>query len=119
MEQLKNILNDSGYTLFYDFDVQHQLWGIDLRAKFADVYANDAQYILVFLSKHYPEKNWTNFEFEDGKDARTKRTATYLLPVVIDDVTVVGLSSNVGHIDLRRCGVEELAESLIDMIEQG
>jgi hypothetical protein len=119
VEQLKNMLNDSGYTVFYDFDVQHQLWGIDLRAKLADVYANDAQYMLVFLSKHYPEKDWTNFEFEVGKDARTKRTATYLLPVVIDDVTVVGLSSNVGHIDLRRCGVEQLAASLIDKIEQG
>jgi len=119
VEQLKNMLNDSGYTVFYDFDVQHQLWGIDLRAKLADVYANDAQYMLVFLSKHYPEKDWTNFEFEVGKVARTKRTATYLLPVVIDDVTVVGLSGNVGHIDLRRCSVEQLAASLIDKIEQG
>ncbi len=119
VERLKNILNNSGYTVFYDFDVQHQLWGIDLRAKLADVYANDAQYMLIFLSKHYPEKDWTNFEFEIGKDARSKRTATYLLPVVIDDVAVVGLSSNVGHIDLRRCSVEQLAASLIDKIEQG
>lgn len=119
VEQLKNILNDSGYTVFCDFDVQHQLWGIDLRAKLADVYANDAQYMLVFLSKYYPDKDWTNFEFEVGKDARSKRTATYLLPVVIDDVTVVGLSSNVGYIDLRRCSVEQLAISLIDKIEQG
>lgn len=119
VEQLKNILNDSGYTVFYDFDVQHQLWGIDLRAKLADVYANDAQYMLIFLSKYYSEKDWTNFEFEVGKYARSKRTATYLLPVVIDDVTVVGLSSNVGHIDLRRCGVEQLAASLIEKIEQG
>lgn len=119
VEQLKNILNDAGYTVFYDFDVQHQLWGIDLRSKLADVYANDAQYMLIFLSKYYPEKDWTNFEFEIGKDARSKRTSTYLLPVVMDDVTVIGLSSNVGHIDLRRCGVEQLAASLIDKIEQG
>jgi hypothetical protein len=119
VERLKNILNDSGYTVFYDFDVQHQLWGIDLRAKLADVYANDAQYMLIFLSNHYPEKDWTNFEFEIGKNARSKRTGSYLLPVLIDDVTVVGLSSNVGHIDLRRCTVEQLAESMIEKIEQG
>jgi hypothetical protein len=103
--------------MFYDFDVQHQLWGVDLRAKLADVYANDAQYMLIFLSKHYPEKDWPNFEFEIGKEARSKRTSTYLLPVVIDDVAVVGLP-NVGHIDLRRCTVEQLAVSLIDKIEQ-
>ena len=119
VERLKNLMNDAGYTVFYDFDVQHQLWGIDLRAKLADVYANDAQYMVVFLSEHYPEKNWTNFEFEIGKDARSKRTATYLLPVIIDEVHVVGLSSNVGHIDLRRCSVDQLALSLIEKIEQG
>lgn len=118
VETLKNILNESGYTVFYDFDVQHQLWGIDLRTKLADVYANDAQYMLIFLSSHYPEKDWTNFEFEIGKAARSKRTEIYLLPVLIDDVTVVGLSSNVGHIDLRRCSVEQLALSLIEKIEQ-
>lgn len=117
VENLKNILNESGYTVFYDFDVQHQLWGIDLRTKLADVYANDAQYMLIFLSSHYPEKDWTNFEFEIGKAARSKRTETYLLPVLIDDVAVVGLSSNVGHIDLRRCSVEQLALSLIEKIE--
>lgn len=119
VEQLKAILNEAGYTVFYDFDVQHQLWGTDLRVKLADVYANDAQYMVIFLSSHYPEKDWTNFEFEIGKEARAKRTATYLLPVIIDDVSVVGLSQNVGHIDLRRCSVEQLASSLIEKIEQG
>jgi len=118
VENFKNILNEAGYTVFYDFDVQHQLWGIDLREKLADVYANDAQYMLIFLSNHYPEKDWTNFEFEIGKNARSKRTGTYLLPVLIDDVTVVGVSSNVGHIDLRRCSIEQMANSLIEKIEQ-
>lgn len=119
VEILKNILNEAGYTVFYDFDVQHQLWGTDLRVKLADVYANDAQYMVIFLSNHYPEKDWTNFEFEIGKEAKTKRTATYLLPVIIDNVSMVGMSQNVGHIDLRRCSVEQLANSLIEKIEQG
>ncbi len=119
VERVKDILNESGYTVFYDFDVQHQLWGTDLRVKLADVYANDAQYMVIFLSKHYPEKDWTNFELEIGKEARGKRTETYLLPVIIDSVPIVGLSSNVGHIDLRRCSPEDLANSLIEKIEQG
>jgi len=119
VEEVKDILNDSGYTVFYDFDVQHQLWGADLRVKLSDVYANDAQYMVIFLSKHYPEKDWTNFELEIGKEARGKRTETYLLPVKIDDVAIVGLSSNVGYIDLRRCSVNDLANSLIEKIEQG
>ncbi|MBD9358696.1 TIR domain-containing protein [Methylomonas albis] len=117
VEEFKDILNESGYTVFYDFDVQHQLWGTDLRIKLADVYANDAQYMVIFLSNHYPEKDWTNFEFEIGKEAKGKRTETYLLPVKLDDVSVVGLSSNVGYIDLRRCSPSDLANSLIEKIE--
>lgn len=119
VEEVKDILNSAGYTVFYDFDVQHQLWGTDLRVKLADVYANDAQYMVIFLSDHYPEKDWTNFELEIGKEAKGKRTETYLLPVVIDKVPIVGLSSNVGYIDMRRCTTKDLANSLIEKIEQG
>jgi hypothetical protein len=75
--------------------------------------------MVIFLSEHYREKDWTNFELEIGKDARGKRTETYLLPVKIDDVTIVGLSSNVAYIDLRRCSTNELANSLIEKIENG
>lgn len=73
--------------------------------------------MVIFLSKHYPEKDWTNFELEIGKDAKRKRTDTYLLPVLMDDVVIVGLSSNVGHIDLRRCTVSDVANTLIRKIE--
>lgn len=118
VEEFKDTLNNSGYTVFYDFDVQHQLWGTDLRIKLADVYANDAQYMVIFLSKHYPEKDWTNFEFEIGKEAKAKRTGTYLLPVKLDDVIIVGLSSNVGYMDLKKCSPKDLANFLIDKIEQ-
>ncbi|KAB2933717.1 MAG: TIR domain-containing protein [Candidatus Contendobacter sp.] len=117
VEELKDALNNAGYTVFYDFDIQHQLWGADLRLKLADVYSNDAQYMVIFLSKHYPEKDWTKFELEIGKEARGKRTEIYLLPVLMDDVHIVGLSQNVGHIDLRRCSVSDLANSLIEKIE--
>lgn len=119
VEKFKNMMNAKGYTVFYDFDMQHQLWGTNLRTKLADVYANDAQFMVIFLSNNYPEKDWTSFEFEIGKEAKGKRTEIYLLPVIMDDVHLVGLSMDVGHIDLRRCSVEDVANTLIEKIEQG
>lgn len=116
-ERLRDLLNDAGYTVFYDFDQQHLLWGQNLRKKLGDVYANEAQYMIVLLSKEYPEKEWPSFELEVGKDARTKRTESYLLPVIVDDVHVVGLSRDVGHLDLRRVPIEQVASVLIDRIE--
>lgn len=118
-ERLRDLLNDAGYTVFYDFDQQHMLWGQNLRKKLGDVYANEAQYMVVLLSKDYPEKEWPAFEFEIGKDARTKRTESYLLPVIVDDVTVVGLPSEVGHLDLRKMTIEQIAEVLAEKIEAG
>jgi hypothetical protein len=108
-ESLKSVLNARGYTVFYDFDHQHKLWGQNLREKLKDVYANEAEFMVIFLSKEYPEKDWTLFEFEIGKDSRNKRTKEYLLPIKVDDVLVVGLSTDVGYIDLNRHSISQLS----------
>jgi hypothetical protein len=53
-----------------------------------------------------------------GREAKSKRTGTYMLPVVIDDVHVVGLSRNVGHVDLRKTTLPEAVELLVRKIEE-
>ena len=80
VERFRELLNNAGYAIFYDFDEQHKLWGENLRRKLGEVYAHDAQYMVVFLSKNYPEKDWASFEFEIGREAKVKRPETYLLP---------------------------------------
>jgi hypothetical protein len=72
VEEFREILNAAGYTVFYDFDEQHKLWGENLRRKLSDVYAHEAQFMVVFLSKQYPEKDWTSFELDVGRDAKAK-----------------------------------------------
>jgi hypothetical protein len=52
VEEFRSIMNSEGYTVFYDFDEQHRLWGENLRRKLSDVYAHDAQYMVIFLSKN-------------------------------------------------------------------
>ncbi len=117
VEKLREILNARGYTVFYDFDEQHHLWGKNLREKLKDVYTNEAQFMVIFLSQEYPEKDWPSFEFEIGKEARSKRTNDYLLALRIDDVHVVGLSTDVGYLDLRQRSIDEVANILIKKIE--
>jgi hypothetical protein len=117
VERLRDLLNEAGYTVFCDFDQQHLLWGQNLREKLGDVYANEAQYMIVLLSKEYPEKEWTSFELDIGKSARSKRTESYLLPIIVDDVTVVGLPSDIGHLDLRRVTIEHVAKILTEKME--
>jgi hypothetical protein len=94
-------LEEKGVFPFYDFNHQAQLWGVDLQKKLAEIYANDALYMVIFISPHYPEKDWTRFEFEIGKMASQKRPETYILPIIIEDVAMVGLASTLGKVYLR------------------
>ena len=109
-------LKDLGLTVFYDFDQQALLWGKNIREKLAEVYTNEAQYMVIFLSESYPERDWTDFELSIGKEASEKRTEEYLLPIRLDDVKIVGIKSTTGYIDLRQTSVQEVATILADKI---
>ena len=74
--------------------------------------------MVIFLSETYPERDWPNFEFAVGKDAETKRTAEYLLPIRVDDVKVVGLSETRGYLDVRKMPIDRIADILAEKIEQ-
>lgn len=116
VEEFVGALKERGLSVFYDFDQQAQLWGKDLRVKLSEVYANEALYMVIFLSKAYPERDWTDFELSIGKAAAEKRTNEYLLPLRLDDVVVVGIHSTIGYIDLNQAGVERTAEILAEKV---
>ncbi len=114
---LKEAIESLGYAVYYDFDHQHQLWGTNLRVNLGEVFANDAQFMIVLLSKEYPEKNWTSFELDIAKNAQDGRDREYILPVITDDTVIVGLSSDVGHMDLRQRTHDDIAAVFADKIE--
>ena len=105
-------LEEKGIFPFYDFNHQAQLWGVDLQRKLADIYASDALYMVIFISQKYPEKDWTKFEFEIGKVAGQKRPETYILPIVIEDVPMVGLANTIGKIFLKDHDIAYCADLL-------
>lgn len=117
VEVFVQALKNRGINVFYDFDQQAQLWGKDLRIKLSEVYANEALYMVIFLSNAYPERDWTDFELSIGKSASQKRTDEYLLPLRIDDVNVVGIHSTVGYIDLNQVGIERTADILVEKVD--
>ena len=116
VELFVRALKDRGLSVFYDFDQQAQLWGKDLRAKLSEVYANEALYMVIFLSNAYPTRDWTDFELNVGKAAADKRTTEYLLPLRVDDVKVVGIHSTIGHVDLMEAGIERTADILAEKV---
>jgi hypothetical protein len=116
-KNFRDICKNKGIEVFYDFDQQSILWGKDLSKVLTDVYRNEALFMVILISENYPEKDWTNFEFVNGKDAEKERTLEYLLPARLDDTHIVGLKEKVGMIDLRKQTMEQLVEVLAEKIE--
>ena len=116
-KEFRDKCKDKGIEVFYDFDQQAILWGKDLSKVLTEVYRNDALFMVILVSQNYPEKDWTDFEFVNGKDAEKERSLEYLLPARIDDTHIVGLKESVGMIDLRKQTMEELVNVLSEKIE--
>lgn len=109
-------LEAKGVFPFYDFNHQAQLWGVDLQQKLAEIYANDALLMVIFISSKYPEKDWTKFEFEIGKLAGKKRPEAYILPIIIEDVPMVGLSSTLGKVFLKDHNLSYCADLIVERL---
>jgi hypothetical protein len=62
VEQVAETLSALGVRVFYDRYEQVDLWGKDLYTHLDDVYRKRAQFCVVFISKHYAGKLWTNHE---------------------------------------------------------
>lgn len=118
VEALVRELEAHGLEVFYDFDEQAMLWGKDLRKELGRVYGEDAQFMVICLSDHYPERDWSIFEFEIGKSAAGKRTEDYLLPLIVGDAlpSIVGLPASVGHLNLSTRSIQEVAKLLQEKI---
>lgn len=116
-KSFRDLCKDRGIEVFYDFDQQAMLWGKELNKILTDVYRQEALFMVILVSKNYPEKDWTNFEFVNGKDAEKERTLEYLLPARLDETHIVGLKETVGMIDLRQQSMEQLVDVLVQKIE--
>lgn len=117
-KEFRDICKDKGIEVFYDFDQQAILWGKDLSKVLTEVYRNEALFMVILVSENYPEKDWTNFEFVNGKDAEKERSLEYLLPARLDDTHIVGLKESIGMIDLRKQSMEDLVNVLSEKIER-
>jgi hypothetical protein len=62
VEQVARSLKDVGVKVFYDDYEKVSLWGKDLYTHLDYVYRQASRYCVVFISKDYATKVWTNHE---------------------------------------------------------
>ncbi len=115
-EQLAELLEAGGYSVFYDALERGQLWGKDLYLHFSSVYKDQARYCVVFLSEHYARKSWPQHELQSAQARAFEESQEYILPIRIDDTEIPGILLTAGYLDLRSMTIAEIYQILVEKL---
>ncbi len=110
VEKTADHLVKMGFKVFYDKYEKASLWGKDLYTHLQEVYFKKAKYTVIFVSKHYKDKLWTNHERKSAQARALKEKGEYILPAKFDDTELPGLLLTTGYINLREYSPEQFAD---------
>jgi len=108
VEMVADGLRAMGVTVFYDAFEKADLWGKNLYDHMVQVYQTSARYTVIFISKYYRDKVWTNHERRAAQARALNESYDYILPARFDDTEIEGLLPTVGYIDLRKLSPYEV-----------
>lgn len=103
-------LNNAGIKVFFDEFEQEHLWGKNLYDYLQEVYTKKAQYTMMFISKFYKNKAWTNHERESAQARAFNESKEYILPIKFDNTEIPGMHSTIGYLDANNFSAKEIAE---------
>jgi hypothetical protein len=113
VDKVAELLKMRGVKVFYDLYEQANLWGKDLYVHLQEIYGKRSRYTVVFISRHYAEKVWTNHERKSAQARAFQENREYILPARFDDAEVAGILPTLGYIDLRNLS----PEAFVNLIE--
>lgn len=116
--QIADVLRNRGLSVFYDKFYEIDLWGKRLSNWFKKKYGKSSRFVLVLISKHYPVKDWTDFEFSTAKEEENKRKKEFILPVMLDKTRHAGLLSDKAYLDFNEYGVDGIAHCVIEKVKK-
>jgi len=77
------LLREQGIRVFFDEYAETELWQ-DLYAHLDQIYRDAARYCVLFISKHYARRVWTNHERESAQARALRAHREYILPARFD-----------------------------------
>ncbi len=116
VERVARRLLARGVRVFYDEYEQVELWGKDLYAHLDDVYRNSARHCVIFASKAYATKLWSNHERRSAQARAFSENREYILPARFDKTDIPGLLPTVGYVNLRKTSPSKLADMIVEKL---
>ncbi len=110
VDQVANLLRDSGVKVFYDLFEEANLWGKNLYDYLSEVYTNKAVYTIMFISQHYAEKLWCSHERQAMQARAFREYQEYILPARFDKTAIPGVLPTVGYVSLEGCAPSAFVE---------
>jgi hypothetical protein len=111
-------LRSQDIRVFYDQYEQATLWGKNLYDRLDYVYRRAARYCILFISKQYADKVWTNHERQSAQARALDENQEYVLPVRFDDTEIPGLRPTIGYIDTRSTTPDELTDLILRKVQR-
>ena len=109
VEQVADELQVRGIRVFYDDYEIAKLWGKDLYTHLDKIYRRDCRYCILFASKEFARKVWTNHERRSAQARALLKNQEYILPARFDDTPIPGLPETIHYIDLHNTSPSDLA----------
>jgi hypothetical protein len=109
VEEVASVLREMGLRVFYDKYEKLSLWGKDFYTHLREIYFNRARYTVLFISKHYKKKLWSNHERESAQARAFMENKEYILPVRFDNTKIPGTLPTTGYLDLKSLPASDLA----------
>lgn len=113
IEKVAAYLADANVAVFYDKFEEVELWGKDLAEHLDRVYRTGAQFCVMFISRHYAEKMWTNHERRSALAAALQARKEYILPARFDATELPGVRPTIGYVNLADKTPEELGAMIV------
>lgn len=118
VEKVAAILKENEVSVFYDKYEEVDLWGKDLGIHFEYIYQRASKYVILFISRNYAQKKWTNYEFRNALSRAIESRDEYILPAKLDDTKLEGLRDSIGFLDIKRMSPEQLASKIIEKLKR-
>jgi hypothetical protein len=114
--QVADFLESHDVIVFYDKYEEVTLWGKDLVEHFDGVYRKQGRFCIMFISRHYADKVWTNHERRSALARALEERAEYVLPARFDDTEIPGLRPSMSYQDLRTLTPQQLGERILQKL---
>lgn len=116
-EDLASRLRSAGIRTFYDDFSPELLWGKDLLVHFDEVFRQKSRYCVIFVSRDYAERMWTNHERRSAQARGLEEREEYILPIQVDETRLPGMPPTIGYLSLKQYTIRDIAELLIKKLQ--